>query len=52
MVISVYPLVLAVLGVLVFALSNNAKLAEIGKWVFVVAVFWLVYSMSGKTFKL
>jgi hypothetical protein len=52
MLIAVWPLVIAVVGLLLWALSSNGKAAEVGKWMFVVGMFWLVYSLTGKTVRL
>lgn len=49
MLIALWPLVIAVIGVLVYALTSNPKLSEIGRIVFFVGLFWLVYSLTGKT---
>jgi len=37
------PVLVLVLGILVDALSSNAKVAELGKIAYFVGLFWLVY---------
>ncbi len=48
MMIAVLPLVVALVGVLMYALCTNLKLAEIGRLSFFVGLFWLVYGFIGK----
>lgn len=43
-----WPVVFAIGGALAFALSSNAKLAELGKIVFFVGAFWLCHALSGR----
>jgi Na+/phosphate symporter len=52
MMIAVWPLVVAVVGALVYALSSNTKASELGRITFFVGLFWLVYSLVGHTLKL
>lgn len=52
MMIAVWPLVIAVVGALVYALSSNTKASELGRLVFFCGFFWLVFSLLGKTLKL
>jgi hypothetical protein len=42
------PLVVAVVGALIFALSANGKIARMGEIAFAVGLFWLVYQLSGR----
>ena len=44
----VIPLLVAVAGALVYALSTNPKLVEIGRILFFVGSFWTVYLCTGK----
>ena len=46
------PLLVAVVGALVYALSSNGKLAEMGRILFLVGVLWLVYLFAGRTVRL
>ena len=41
-VLAIWPLVFAVVGVLMYALTSNAKLQEIGRITFFAGLFWLV----------
>lgn len=49
MALAVWPLVIAVVGALVFALSGHTKMKEMGRIAFMVGMIWLVYSLVGKT---
>lgn len=40
-------LVLALVGLLIYAFAANAKAAELGKITFVCAIFWFAYQLSG-----
>lgn len=42
MVVAIVPLVVMVVGLLLWSLSGNAKIAEIGRWMFIIGLFWLV----------
>jgi len=52
MLIAIWPLVIAVIGALVYALASNSKAAELGRLVFFCGFFWLVYSLVGHTLKM
>jgi len=52
MLIVLLPLLVAVVGVLVYALSANAKLAEIGRLMFFAGLLVTLYFASGKVVKL
>lgn len=52
MMIAVWPLVIAVIGALVYALASNTKAAELGRIVFMCGFFWLVYSLVGHSLKI
>lgn len=51
MLITIWPLLIALIGLVVFALSSNAKVSEIGKWMFIVGLFWVVFALTGKSVK-
>jgi hypothetical protein len=36
------PSFVAIAGAAIFALSSNGKAAELGKWAFVIGLFWLL----------
>jgi hypothetical protein len=42
------PLLIAVAGVLLYALAANPKLARIGEILFFCGAFWVVYLLGGK----
>lgn len=48
MMIAVFPLVVAIIGALVYALASNSKAAELGRITFFVGLLWLVYTAMGK----
>ena len=52
MMIAVWPLVIALVGVLVYALASNAKVSTIGLVAYAVGLFWLVASLAHKTLHL
>lgn len=49
MVLAIFPLVLAVIGALVYALSSNAKAAEIGRITFAAGIFALAFALAAHT---
>jgi chromate transport protein ChrA len=49
MLIAVWPLLVAVIGALVYALASGTKVAELGRITFFVGVLWLVYTLATKT---
>jgi len=42
-----FPLLVAVIGLLMYALSSNPKLVQIGYALFCVGAFWTVYLLTG-----
>lgn len=50
--IILYPLVVAILGLLVYLLAANPKAQEIGRIMFFCGLFWLVAMFSGRTLHL
>jgi hypothetical protein len=46
--IAIWPLVFCIAGALAWALSSNAKIAEMGRLAFFCGLFWLVYGLAGK----
>ena len=52
MLIAIWPLVIAVVGALVYALAGNAKAAELGRITFFCGMLWLAYSLVGHTMHL
>lgn len=49
--IAYWPLLILVIGVLIWALASNAILKEIGKWMFIIGLFFTVDALSHKTVK-
>lgn len=41
------PLIVLVLGTLVYALSGNPKVSKMGEYAYFVGLFWLVYLFAG-----
>ena len=52
MLIAIWPLVFAVLGLLLWVFASHPKLVEVGRLVFFAGLFWLVYVLSGRTLRL
>lgn len=50
MVTIVYPALFAVVGALVYALTTNTKLTEIGRITLAVGLFWLLAILSRTSF--
>lgn len=50
MIIAVYPLVITIVGLLLWLLTSKAS--EIGRIMFIIGFFWLVYTLTGKTLRL
>lgn len=46
-----YPLVVALLGLLVYLLASNPKVQEIGRIIFFCGLFWLVFLFAGHTLR-
>lgn len=51
MLIAVWPFIIALIGLLLWCLASG-KVNEIGKWMLIIGMFWLVYSLTGKTLRL
>ncbi len=43
------PVIAAILGALLYALSANPKLQELGRLLFAAAVFALMFAFAGRT---
>jgi Na+/phosphate symporter len=52
MLIAVWPLVFAIVGLLLYFVATNAKVQEVGRVLFFVGMLWLVYSLTGHALKL
>jgi len=51
MFIAIIPLIVAIVGLLMFALSANPKVVEIGKIMFWTGLLISLYISAGKTLK-
>ncbi len=51
MILAVFPLVIAVVGLLMYALSSNKKVERIGEILFFVGMLWLVYISAARVVK-
>jgi len=49
MLVGVFPLVVLILGMLMYVLASNPKVQEMGRILFFVGAFWLVQTVSSKT---
>jgi chromate transport protein ChrA len=46
LVIILWPLVVALIGALVYVYSKNAKLQELGRIAFLVGLLWTVFDLA------
>jgi len=46
----IVPVLLALIGGALYALSTNPKVAELGRLLFAAGVFALAFNLAGKTF--
>ncbi len=52
MAIAIFPLVLAIVGALVYALSTNGKAAEVGRACLWAGLFALAFALASRTIHL
>lgn len=52
MLIAIWPLVIAIVGILMYALCSNPKLQEIGRIMFFCGFFFLTSVLSHSTLRL
>ena len=52
MLIAIWPLIVLILGILLYSLASNVKVAEMGRIAFFVGLLWTVYPLIGKTLSL
>jgi hypothetical protein len=45
---AILPVIVCVVGALVWALSSNGKVQEMGRIAFFCGLFWLVHMFSGR----
>lgn len=51
MLIAIYPLILAVVGALVYALSSNTKVSQLGLGAFYAGMFALAFTLATHTLR-
>jgi Na+/phosphate symporter len=47
LIIILIPLLIALVGLLMYAFSANPKLVEVGRILFFCGMFWVVYALMG-----
>jgi hypothetical protein len=52
LVITVVPLLAAIIGLLMYVLASNAKVSEVGRIVFMTAILVVWFTMAGKTIRI
>lgn len=52
MLIAIWPLIICVLGLILYYAASNTKTVEVGRIAFMVGLFWVVYKLVGKTLSL
>jgi Na+/phosphate symporter len=52
MLIAIWPLIICVAGLILYFAASNAKPTEVGRIMFAVGLFWLVFKLVGKTLSL
>ncbi len=52
MAIAIFPLVLAIVGALVYALSTNAKAAELGRLAYACGMLALAFALAAHVVRL
>jgi len=48
MIIILFPLLIALIGLLMYAFAANGKLVEIGRILFFCGMLWVVYALMGQ----
>lgn len=52
MLIAVWPFVVMLIGILLWAWEPKPKAGTAGMWLFIIGAFWLVYSLAEKSIKI
>lgn len=52
MLIAIFPLIIALIGVLMYALCTSSKLQEIGRIMFFCGMFVITWTLAKETFHL
>lgn len=50
MIAILWPFLIAVLGLLIYALVSQPKLSEAGRLAYFAGLFWVVYLLASRTF--
>jgi Na+/phosphate symporter len=50
MIAIIWPLFIAVIGLVMYLISTNPKVAELGKILFQVGALWTTYALLGASF--
>lgn len=52
MITIIWPLLVAFLGALIYGFAKEGKAAELGRIAFFCGLFWVVWLLTGTTFRL
>ena len=52
MLIAVWPIITAIIGILLYFVATHPKVQEVGRVLFFIGMFWLVYSLVGHALKM
>ncbi len=52
MLIAYYPVIVALIGLLIWALASGGIAKRAGEYMFAIGLLWTVYSLVGHTLKL
>lgn len=50
-IVLLVPLIVCIVGALVYALSNNAKIVELARILYFVGLLWTVYAVAARVVK-
>ena len=51
MIIAIWPLLIAIIGLLLWLLVQSPKVQQVGWFLFQAGTFWTVYTLVGHTMK-
>lgn len=51
MLVAIFPMLLLIAGLLLYALSANGRVQTIGLWMFVIGLFFFTWPLMGRTVK-
>lgn len=52
MIVIIWPLLVMVIGALAYGFAANPKAAELGRIAFFCGLFWVVWLLTGSSFRL